>query len=129
MFCSEFYDYPVTSRPRQPLGCWEYYPETSMPHPQPCPTDGTYRCPKCAEVKSRYRIKLLLWDPSESILPENCKIREEDVITDIEPAKWLLSYNAQGYLDSYNATRPSTLGPLAVKDMKMRLAVERLNTF
>lgn len=128
----EFYDYPVTGRPYQ-LPCprhWEYYPETSAPHPQPCPDDGVYRCPKCSDIKGRYKIKLQLWDGSSEVNPETCMFFAQEVITDLEPMKWLLSLNIQSALDLYNANyRPSTLGPLALKDAEMKLIYEKLNEF
>lgn len=119
----EFYDYPVTRSPNY----WEYYPETSAPHPQPCPDDdGSYRCPKAG----RYKVKLQLWDGSKEVDPATCMFFNQEVVTDLEPMKWLLSLNIQAQLDLYNATfRLSTLGSLTLKDAKIKISWEKLNEF
>jgi len=126
----EFYDYPVTGRPL-PIRCpgsFEYYPETSTPHPQPCPDDGVYRCPKCT-TKGRYRIKLFIYDPTEAMDAAMCVVYNQEIVTDLDPTLWLMSFDLNPHLAAYNASRPSTLGMLAIKDIKMNFSVEKLVDF
>lgn len=119
---NEFYDYPVT-------GYWEYMPETMMsaPHPQPCPTDGS--CYRSVKIDGRYKMKVMFWDGSVDCPAENCMVLNQEFITDLEPIKWLLNFDITTHLAAYNASRPSTIPALTLKNMKMKISAEKLNDF
>jgi len=117
---NEFYDYPVTGTYRCPRCSyvWEYYPETSAPHPQPCPTDTT---------KTRYRVKLLITDPAKEISASSCVIFSQETVTDLSPQHYLLSIDMLPLLSQHNATTRTTasgLSPLTLDGVKINFQYE-----